>query len=185
MISIQRFRADVEFPSDDGVDLVPIALAQVVSLWERVTCRKWAREVGRVDVIEPKGARPSGIQLRLWPVETITKVEVACDMAGTGGWTELLAADGGWVLAAPRTLVRIARYWEPAVRVTYTAGYADDAAPADVLAALTTQAKFMRVRMSTSLLGTRSQNFEGGAGVFEKADLHPFFEAQAKRYRRR
>ena len=180
MLTIPEFRAGLRLPIEEDEGLVAL-LADVVGLWESETGRPWNRRVGHVEVFEPVHAPGRDLLLALSPVETVTQVRTLS--RGDSTWVVMASSD--YLKVGLRTLKRVSTEWprETAIEVTYTGGYAD--APADVKRALVTQAAFMRDRLASEKLVTQSQNFEGGAGVFLKADLHPLFEAAAKRHARR
>lgn len=180
MISYPRFRKELGIDADQEEGIVGLR-EEVLDLWDRVTGRPWRYAASRVDEFfndDDCGVRT--IWLHLWPVVSIASVEVKTGESDTD-WTALTTLD--WRLNGNREVRRISRYWELLVRVTYAAGYQDDQAPEDVLRALVVQARFLRARVGDKLT-VRSENFEGGGGVFEEADLHPYFKATAARYRR-
>ena len=150
-----------------------------ISLWERLTGRLWVRRASHVQTIRPRTNRLRTLLLELWPVETITSVETLDDSAGAT-WETVTSSN--YRLEGDRQLRYLAGYWPSFVRVTYTGGYigrnesVDGATvvPMDVRRALLTQIEFERARFASEKIAIRSQNFEGGAGVFETADVHPY-----------
>lgn len=180
MISYSRLRRELNHPMDRDDELAWIR-SEVVQLWERATGRLWIRNATRVDdFLQTDEAGARTLLLRLWPVQSIATVQVKTSESDVD-WTTLVSTD--WRIEGRRELRRIQRYWECLVRVTYSGGYLDDEAPPDILRALVVQARFMRDRFGAKLT-VRSENFEGGGGVFETADMHPYFDATAQRYRR-
>lgn len=183
MLSVSQLREKL----GGGADLEPFLSDlrnAVVALWEQHTGRLWESREDYVEVIEPDTDRSRLIQLALWPVSELTKVEGRAD--GETTWTENSLDD--YLLLNARLLRNVVGYHEPLVRVTYTGGYTPDgetACPRDVRMALLTQAEFMVARTSGNLLLLRSQNFQGGAGVYEEAHLHPTFKLLAQAYHRK
>jgi hypothetical protein len=164
----------------------------VVEQWESATGRPWRAETDRVEIHEPEHHRTSKLWLRLAPVQSVTLVEVSHHGID---WVETDA----WALTAPATLRRIAGYWAPMVRVTYSGGYtADDGSPtpspspspafppppADVVEALLTQARFLIQRNAGINLTVAAQAFQGASVTYHPADRHPLFTAAVRRRRR-
>ena len=157
----------------------------VVALWESATQRLWNRRVDHVEIIRPRHDRLDTLLLELWPIESVTKVETR--RLWETDWTELTS---GWKLTGERELTRVSAYWECEVRVTYTGGYTENPGigqtktPAEIAAVLLVHAQFMQVRLAPERIAIKSQNFEGGSGVYEDADLHPLFKRLASARRR-
>ena len=82
-------------------------------------------------------------------------------------------------------LEKITGNFNEVVEITYSGGYTETTAPAEVVKALETQARFLSERLSDAKIIVKSQNFEGGGGVLEDAELHPFFKKTAKKHLRR
>lgn len=189
MITISKLRDRLKLPMEQDGTLKDI-LDALVARWEQETERLWARRasyVQRFRIDESK--RISDLFLELWPIETITKVEEKTVAAST--WTELSAEQYSLLDPNRNRLERIGSYWAPMVRVTYTGGYVAEPTgqqvktPADISEALLIQGEFALIRNGPSMLAKSSENFEGGAGVFLKPDLHPTFAALAAAKRRK
>lgn len=180
MISESELRAEMNLPEGEDFTLASIR-SEVVSLFERETGRPWDRRVGHVEIFDPVYVPGRDLLLELWPVETIASVKTLGRDEST--WTTRAAST--YMKIGTRTLRSLSGDWprETAIEVTYTGGVTD-AAP-DIKRALIVQAQFMRQRTASEKLITQSQNFEGGAGVFLKPDLHPLFERAVKQHARR
>lgn len=181
MISIGEIRSRLRLAPEKDGELETIR-AEVIAAWETATGRLWDRRVGHVEVIRPAHEGIRSILLELRPVEAVTKVEVRYD---GDDWEETTDYQ-----VDEHRLIHISGYWPDQVRVTYTGGYVANPGagqaktPADVAMALHLQAHFVFIRMAPERIATRSQNFEGGQGVFEEATHHPYF-AQLARAKRR
>ena len=90
----------------------------------------------------------------------------------------------GWELRAPHWLARTGAMWERMVQVKMTGGYADDAAPSDVLFAIRTQLDYARQITAGEKLTTVSIGLQGATTAFRTAEHHPIFAATVRRYRR-
>lgn len=181
MIPISKLRERLKLPADQDSQYADIK-ASVVSLWEEETKRLWDRRVGYVEVLRVPPCTRKVLFLGLWPIEVVTKVEERT--VDTADWTEIPSTD--WLQTRENRLERLGAFWLPVVRVTYTGGYvaADPTVgqtktPADVAEALLVQADFQLRRNRGQHMELRSQNFEGGAGVYETGTLHPFFKRLA------
>lgn len=179
MLSIQKYRDFLKLAPDQESDLVDLK-DEVEELWVSETQRPWKAESARIEVHRLDGNRNTTIFLRLTPVITIAKVEVQSD-SGTDTWEELLLADGGWKFYNDQ-LIRIGTWWKPLVQITYDAGYATDACPADVKRALKMQARFSRERLDGEMK-ISAQSFRGGVGTFVAPTMHEHFERLAEKYR--
>lgn len=187
MIKIEELRAELKLPPKEDAKLVGL-LDEVVELWEQRTGRLWLRREDYVQVLVPQTDASRTLSLALWPVEEVTKVE-ELDQYVTSEWEELDSAYYRVMFGNVLEKRGFDTAWKPTVRVTYTGGYAavgsTYATPGDVKRALITQIKFMLGRLSDSNLLIKSQNFEGGSGVFEEAALHPMFERVARQKARK
>ena len=187
LITDAQLRDALDLPASRDQEVSDMRDA-VVALWEGATRRLWERRVGYVETFRPRyNART--LILSLGPVESVATVETA-DADGS-----TFTALASTYYAAGGRSIRLLdgsgfSFWPGQVRVTYTGGFTAEPAsgqaetPADIRRVLETQARFMLKRTSDAMIATRSQNFEGGAGVFEQADWHPIFAAVAKRHRR-
>lgn len=181
MISLARLRRDLQV-SPDQEDALADARASAVALWEQATDRLWALRTGFVEEIRPKITAEDTLRLRLSPVSSLSLVEERA--AGESDWETLDASD--YVLQAPDRLRRLDGFWAPEVRVTYSGGYAEDTAPADVLLALVAQMRFQSVRLGQDRIAVRGQTVQGGGATFlEDGFLVPFFSKLADRHRRK
>lgn len=183
MISISKLREKLGISTAEDGDLRDI-LDGMVGLWEEETKRLWSRRAGYVENIRiDTSKRMYTLFLKLWPIETITKVEERALTSTT--WTELTADQYLLVDPTRNRLERIGCSWPAMVRVTYTGGYVADPAagadpaqnktPLEIQDAMILQEKFKRERNVPGRIMTQSQNFEGGAGVFLRPDLHPLY----------
>ncbi len=189
MISLKYLRQSFAFsPKEEAKTVAGIAAA--VDLWESVTRGLWKARTNYVETVQPGAPTCRSLFLRLSPVTAIATVQER----GSWGDHGAVSIDGDWetlttddfVLLTPRELVRArAGSWSPFVKVTYSGGYADDAAPDDVLRAIAVQVAFDAKRNDDFRIVTSSQNFEGGAGVFLDSRAHPMFTAAARRHVRR
>lgn len=180
MISLARLRRDLQVTPDQE-DSLADTKASVVALWEQVTNRLWASRTGYVEEIRPTITTEDTLRLRLSPVSAVTLVEERA--AGSSTWDAVDSTD--YAVQAPDRLVRLTSVWGPEVRVTYSGGYADDAAPADVLMALVSQMRFQGARLGQDRIAVRGQTVQGGGATFlEDGFLAPFFRKLAARYRR-
>lgn len=181
MITISQMRSRMNLPPSKDGELETIR-AEVIAAWETATGRLWERRVDHVEVIRPRHQAIDTILLELRPVEAVSKVEVRYD---GDDWEETTDYQ-----VDEHRLIHTAGYWPDQVRVTYTGGYVatpgtgQATTPADVAMALHLQAHFVQIRMAPERIATKSQNFEGGQGVFEEATHHPYF-AQLARAKRR
>lgn len=193
MIAIAKLRKALGLPMEDDGDLQDI-LDGVVGVWEEETKRLWSRRTGWIQTFRlDETKRLSSIFLELWPIETITKVEEKS--VDAVDWTTLTTTQYIQLESRGNRIERIGAYWAPMVRVTYTGGYVAEPAvgatppqnktPLDVQEALITQAKFIRARTTADKLINSSQNFEGGAGVHLRPDLHPYFQRLSEQKRRK
>ncbi len=177
MISVGELRRELHLPPEED-DRLEALRQEVIDLWETETGRPWNERTGFVEILEPASRTTQDLFLDVEPVATVTEVKERS--LTESAWTIVPATE--YELIAPRRLHRFSGYWTGMVRVTYTGGTTD--APADVKRALLLQARFLIDRMSDAKLITQSQNFEGGAGVFVPANLHPFFKSLAEAKRR-
>jgi hypothetical protein len=116
-------------------------------------------------------------------VNSITKVEERT--ASQAEWDELEASN--YELLEGGRIERIGCYWPDRVRVTYSGGYPEGGAPADILEALLLQCEFNVRRIGGDKVGIRSQGSGvpgGGFTSFDEAYLHPTFAKLARQYRR-
>ncbi len=160
----------------------------VVGLWEDLTCRLWERRVDHVYNTQAVSARTNIIWLPLWPVESITKIE----HVERDGDIALIDATR-YHLQGDNKVVYECGPWAQfeEIIVTFTGGYTANPTgvplpaetPADVKRVLLRQLQFERQRFANDKIMIRSQNFEGGSGAYEKATVHPSFQALAKRKR--
>lgn len=185
LITVPQIRKLMQTPPEDD-ELLQDDRDAVVALWEDRTCRLWERRAGYEYHTQAMGFRTNILWLPLWPVESIASV----DWIDALGATDTIDA-GNYHLRGDNQLVHENGPWAqfPEIVVTLTGGYTYGATagqaetPAFVRKALLLQLQFEKARFQGERVITRSQNFEGGSGVFEKADLHPYFASQAKRHR--
>ena len=183
MISLSKLRAALH-PADD--DLLPVLQASVIELWETQTKRRWQRQTVTEQFRQPAG-RVRSLFLEITPVISITSVQVKTDL--NTDWEDADAEDyevlNGNHLRRnipQRALASSSSFWPSFVQVTYEGGYDEDSTPADIEQVLLLQARFMTARNADGNIILRSQNFEGGAGVFERNTFHPLFDLLAKKH---
>jgi len=173
MIKLTRLREEMNLSAKDEGDLVFLRLA-VIHQWETLTARKWDAREDYVQTVVIGDLRTQTILLDLWPVDSITSVEMRDNL--DDDWTTV-DSDRYFVLGR-RTLRLIDDWWGQNVRITYDGGVTE--ADEDVQQSLIAQARFLQSRLSDEKIATQSQNFEGGAGVFLAANVHPLFKMMAK-----
>lgn len=179
MITIARLRDALALDPTRDAELSLIR-SQVIGGWEELTKMLWDERADHEEIFEPRGSQHDTLLLSLQPVTAISTVEVR--EAFDSGWTTL--ADTAYMQIGRRQLRRIdGFYWPELIRVTYDGG--TDAADESIQAAMIIQARFMISRTDAGKIITKSQNFEGGAGVFESADWHPHFKALAELKKRK
>ncbi len=187
MIALSKLREDLGLPMEQD-DKLQAILDGMVASWEDRTKRLWKRRAGYVEYFRFT-KRLYTLFLGLWPVETITKVEVKALAETT--WTELTADE--FVLVDPlrNRVERIGCPWSEQVRITYSGGYTEApisgqyGTPQDVQDVLILQERFVRQRTTASNLITSSQNFQGGAGVYLRSDFHPLYQAAIEEKKRK
>lgn len=177
MISVATLRRELNL-GGDREELLELLRDTVVGLWESYTGALWDQRSGHVET-RRVAEDTTLLQLSLRPVSSVTTVEEMDD--DESDWTEL-EADEDFV-SIGHTLRRRGTAWSPNVRITYSGGYTESTAPAQVRAALVTQARFMAKRLSNEHVEISSQNFEGGSGVFLRPDVHPLFALAAAPHR--
>lgn len=181
MISATRLRDAI--PGIGSGD-VSAARAQVIAQWEALAFGKWAWAENHVEVVEPFDDYAKTLHLELRPVDTIITVKERSIQA-IDDWADITALDAS--VYAPRAdgrLIRRQGDWLDEVEVTYTGGYPDDEAPADILEALILQARYNQERHQGEKLVTSQTAAKDATVSFLRADYHPLFMATAKRHRR-
>lgn len=175
MIPFEEFRSRVGFAagSDSRVESLR---SMVIALWEAETGLLWNKRTAHVEVVH-NWRKARTIFLQLTPVTSITKVEERTSSV-SDDWEEITTT-GYWMLLSSRK-VRYLRstVWPEFVRFTYDGG--SDDVSGDIKESLVAQAKFLRNRLGDDKIVVRSQNFEGGSGVLERADLHPMFREMVR-----
>jgi hypothetical protein len=183
MIPLATFRDGLNLQAGDEDDL-KLLRATVIKLWESLTKRPWNKETGRVEYHNIGGDTQTvqSLFLELMPVTTITLIE---ERDADEDWATVDSDE--YVQQGRRQIVRKSstrfRFWKEFVRVTYDGG--SDAVDEEIQMALIAQARFMRTRLAKEQITLQSQNFEGGAGVMLRADLHPYFKTLAKTHKRK
>lgn len=171
MISRSRLIAEFNATVAEEASLVSLRDA-VVSTLENKTGRLWKRRSGNVQSEVFASRYSSLIRLQLRPIETIELVEVKSSTDGE--WTTAIAStyflDG-------QMLTRSGRAWEPFVRITYTGGYADDQAPAEVGLAIVAEMKFQRAQLADTAINIRYTSLAGSSSGYSAETHHPLFKA--------
>ena len=178
MLSLSRLREVLGTPPEKD-DEVEIIRAQVLAQWDTATFRSWGFQEDFVETIIPVYATKI-VYLKKFPVTAVTLVRTKSKRDPT--WTTPQTTE--YSQYGDNTLERFDTNWSELVEVTYSGGYTEANSPADVRQALEVQARFLAERLSDAKITVRSQNFEGGGGVFEDAAMHPFFAKMAKAKRR-
>lgn len=179
MISISRMREELGLPPTQDPEVKRLR-NMVIALWEETTKRPWNAETGRVEFITPRVDTMHTVLLDLVPATSITQVRVRSHGKSTT-WS-ILDTDT-YLLIGGRRLRRLDAFWPDFVEVTYDGGVSE--ADEDIQQALALQARFIKERVGNEKLITKSQNFEGGGGVFEEAFLHPTFKSLAELKKRK
>lgn len=170
--------------ADNDAELVGLR-DEVTALWEQHTGRLWKARTDFIEEVRPRTPWINTVFLSLGPITAITLVESHANVTGSAYTT---VSSSSYAQFGDRGIESLAGPWPEFVRVKYTGGYADGAAPADMLRALLIQAKFMRVRMADeAMIVSKKQSFGAysGTGEYEEGTLHPFFRMQVDRYRRK
>lgn len=176
MISLSRLRAALSLSAGED-QKVERTRSVVIAQFEQDTGYLWnARE----DYVQSSKIPEFSnyVELALRPVTTITLVRTS---VGAGGFSDLSSSN---YMILNNRLLSLAGSWPMFVEVTMDGGYDETTCPEDIQYALEVQAKYMLARQDAAHLVVRSQNFEGGSGVFESADRHPVFIAAVRAHRR-
>jgi len=190
VITVEHLRAALKLAPKDDEKLESL-ISEVVDLWETSTGRLWAYRENHMQLLVPQTEQSHVLFLELWPVQSVSLVEEN-SQSSVGEWETLETSD--YSVQNGNVLMKLkassfegatGQWWDHAVRVTYTGGYTSATTPGDVRRALETQIRFMLSRFADDKIITKSQNFEGGQGVFEDAYLHPMFKALARRRARK
>ena len=190
MISIQKLRDYLKLEAGRDSDLEGIR-DDVIALFEGEARQLWNKRTNYVEELRPdigagafpfSASRVRTLVLSLGPISSISKVEEK-GLFENDSYSTIDPTT--YVQFRERGLERLGFYWSPFVRVTYTGGYDETTAPADVQYALLVQSRFRMARTADDAkLITKSQNFEGGGGVYMDADFHPIFASTVARYKR-
>lgn len=175
MITLARLRQVLATPPEKDPEVELIRL-QVLAQWDTLTKRSWAFQAGRVEKVYPEGC---SLYLSKFPITVITLVRERAK--GSTTWSTVTKYEQ----IGKNELENLGGNWNEVVEVTYSAGYTDVTVPADIRQALEIQARFLTERTSDGKLIVRSQNFEGGGGVYEDAFYHPYFKKTAEHNIRR
>lgn len=178
MISLARLRQVLGTPAEKDAE-VEIIRAQVLAQWDTATNRAWAFTEDFVET-HVEVYPTTLLYLQKFPITELSLVRTKNKRDAT--WTTLEVDD--YTQYGINTLERLDADWSHITEVTYSGGYTEANCPADIKQALEVQARFLAERLSDAKLIVRSQNFEGGGGVFEDAAQHPFFAKMAKAKRR-
>lgn len=177
MISLSRLRDALGTKPEDDPK-VELIRAEVIAQWDSATNRSWQLETV-VEKFYPECT--NYIYLNKFPVTGITLVRERVKTSTT--WTTIPST--AYIQMDSNGLEKITGNFSEVVEVSYSGGYSETTAPAEIVKALETQARFLSERLSDAKIIVKSQNFEGGGGVLEDAEQHPFFKKIAKRYIRR
>lgn len=182
MITIEELREHVRVNPEDDHELALIRSA-VIGLWERLTGGLWDAKTGDIVTLRVSSTRQVSLWLPRRPITELTTVQERD--VGETSWTTLETT--AFFLTNENTgeVERIGRYWKQHVKITYSAGYDETTAPAEVRNALFLQARFMVERYDGEKLTVRGQNIGKGQVTFlESSDAHPHFKKLATNYRR-
>ena len=178
MITVPTLRKGLDLPADKDIDLTRIR-NEVVALWEEETGLLWDYRDSHLEIFTPRGIRNTRVYSTLVPVDNILLIRERSE-ADTS-WTELESDD--YQLIGRRTIRRIGGFWKNLVEVTVQGGARE--ADADIQRVLILQARFELARFDDKALIVQSQNFEGGAGSYMTATMHPEFKRLAKKKARK
>lgn len=182
MITVEELRERVSVNPESDHEL-SLLRDTVVSLWEDATGSLWDKTASDTVLIRANNSRQTSIWLPRRPVTALTTVEERAE--GESTWTTLDSDSYFLTNDVLGEVERINRYWKTHVRVTYTAGYDETTAPADIRQALFIQARFMVERYEGEKLTVKGQSLGKGTATFlESADLHPLFRRVARMHRR-
>lgn len=176
MISLPKLIQKLK-PSVEETSQLPAALAAIVAEWEAETNTLWASRTGHVHTFSTLGAQTL-LRLPFHTVTAITEVKVGTTLS------DLAVKDPAEYTLSGHWLVRYSGIWEPLVRVVMNGGYADDAAPADVLFALQTQIEYARQMTAGEKLTHTSVALNGATTAFRQGARHPIYDATVLRRRR-
>lgn len=179
MIDLSLLRRELS-PSQDQEEYLTDIRDEVVALFEEVTGGLWNARTSYVEEFRFEARRIRSFWPKLRPVTTVTSLKWKWDRDDDYedvDADEYERVDDRFIREHSRN--RDA-FWYPYVQLTYDGGYTETTCPADIRRACVLQAKFMTARNSDGRLITKSQNFEGGAGVYEENWLHPFFKRITK-----
>lgn len=179
-MSLQMLRSLVPVTPDNDAELT-LTLNSVISEFKIATRRKWVygsyieeiRPDFECDVLFVDG----------YPIQTISVSERA---SKSDSWTPL-TVDVDYVYD-PKGLIENIRdaAWLKYVKIDYTGGYADDAAPPDVLLALALEVRRSMARNQDSRVVLDSQliSDNGTTKYLDLAQRHPAFLRAVNRYKR-
>jgi hypothetical protein len=173
VISIKRLRRKLNWGPDRDADLVEARQA-AVDLWESATGRLWAYredyEVNLAATVERT------LWLPLFPVEELSLLE-----GSSPHELDEVSEDDYSFSAATGSVSRLrGSNWSGHLRAVVTGGYAEDAAPGDVLRAIELQAMFDLTRNSVESLAASGKSVGRGSISFVAGDMHPAFKTAAQ-----
>lgn len=183
MISTQRLRilVDVTDKNDAEVSLV---LDAVVSEFETATRRKWSVSTGRLQVLRPGNADNAYLFLDCYPATVVTLVRERED---GGTWVDLVEGTDYRVDLRGGMVVNLRDEWLDEVEVTWSGGFANDAAPAEVLYALALEVRRTLARDASEKVALSAEALsENGTTTFTPAQMrHPAFQRAITKYTKR
>lgn len=184
MISITRLRDTVKVPTDKE-SLLASTLAAVIETFERETGLLWRAtpEDGREQTIIVDSSGEETLFLDHARVDSIDTVE---QRSATSGSDFEEIAEGDWIQDGRRGVRSLVGRFRGIVRVTYSGGYANDQAPADIMHAIAMQVQFVLDRTSADkLIVSGVANPAGGSVSYLAPDFHPLFKRTVDARKRR
>lgn len=186
MISLLDVKARQDLPPVEDNKTLDL-IAAVEDQWVQLTNRSFSTPEAIVETQLMEGYAPKNLYTRVKHVETLTSIRDRYinhrDYGTDSAWVDVSVNDYELIDIVGGHIVRTTGCWRTSVELTYVAGVADTSVPAAVKYALVTQVLHLRQRNANTLLTLKSQNFQGGKGVFHNADFHPIFTSTVKMYR--
>ena len=181
MISLQKLRTLIDVTIENDAEITMIRDA-VVQDFKTCTRRFWTS--GSYSEEMKPGFECDSLFVRGYPILTIT-VSERDDKADS--WTALVAdTDYEWNPYGQINNLRDAS-WLKYVKIDYTGGYADDAAPADVLYALALEIRRILFRDASERIGLDSQllSDNGTTKYLDNSKRHPMYSRAIEKYKNR
>lgn len=162
MISLSRVRQVANLDAKDDSKLLALK-SQVVEQFVQLTGKVWSTYTNRLDYYDL-----SHEHCRLVPLKVANATVSLVEYLSLPDW---ITFTDDYIVV--RDALRSSVDLPMTLRVTASGGYADDAAPAQILEAIALQVRFLLERNQTGRVALKSKNFEGGDGVF--MEIHPMY----------